>query len=270
VQLRVIHPDGARHWVQVSGRTTFDETTGSAISSYGTMLDVTGQRLAERRLYELDSQFSTFIEGAPASIATFDCDMRFIEVSRQYAADRGITPADLIGRSLYDVFPHIPERWKAVHVRCLAGASERCDLDVLVRPDGKEEQVCWEMRPWYREDQTVGGLVLVSEVITQRVRAQERLRESEARLAAAVRAGALGIYDYDLVDGATTWDARVRELWGISPTETVTYDTFLSGVHPEDRAGARRALEGAFRADGTGMHASEYSWRPCHMSCAIP
>lgn len=260
VEMRVIRPDGTVRWVHVSGRTVFEDTPDGRqpVRCYGTMLDVTERRLTERRLYELDSQLSTFIDGAPASIATFDREMRYLEVSRQYAADRGVTPEDLIGRKLYEVFPNIPERWRAVHARCLQGATERCDLDVFVRADGTRDWTWWEIRPWYRADQTVGGLVLVSEIITQRLRAQRRLHDSETRLELAIRAGALGIYDYDLLQERTTWDARVRELWGVSPGETVTFDTFLSGLHPEDRDATLRLLEESLGPRSNGTHAAEY------------
>lgn len=261
VELRVLRPDGAVRWIHASGRTVFHDAPEGrqALRTYGTMLDVTERRLTERKLYELDSQLSTFIEGAPGAIATFDREMRFLDVSRQYAEDRNVTPEELIGRRLYDVFPNIPERWRAVHQRCLeTGRAERCDLDILVRGNGTRDWVWWEIQPWYRADQTVGGLVLVSEIITERVRAQRRLHDSETRLELAIRAGALGIYDYDLMDNTTTWDARVRELWGVGARETVSYETFLAGVHPEDRAATLKSLEDSLGPDSRGVHAAEY------------
>jgi PAS domain S-box-containing protein len=260
VELRVVRPDGALRWVLASGRTVFQVSPNGRVPlrSYGTLLDVTDQRLTERKLYELDSQLSTFIDGAPASIATFDSAMRYLEVSQKYAEDRGLTAADLIGRCVYDVFPNFPERWRAAHARCLKGASERCDLDVFVRADGTRDWVCWELRPWFRADQTVGGLVLLSEVITQRVRAQRRLHESEARLELAIRAGALGIYDYDILESACAWDARVRELWGVGLNEEITPETFLTGLHPDDRVNTMKLLEDSLGPEGNGTHAAEY------------
>ena len=260
IEHRVIRPDGMVRWVQVCGRTVFEETASGRrpVRSHGTMLDITERRLTERRLFERDSQLSAFIDGAPASIAMFDSEMRYLAVSRQYAEDRQFSPADLIGRSVYEVFPHLPERSKALYSRCLGGVTERCDTDILVRANGSREWVRWEMRPWYRADQTVGGLILFSEFITHRMLAQQQLRESEARLDVAIRAGALGIYDYNIAENTTTWDARVRELWGVSPDEEITYETFLAGLHPDDRAATVKMLEGALGPQSQGTHACEY------------
>jgi PAS domain S-box-containing protein len=261
IEPRVIRADGTMRWVQISGRTVFQECAAGRhpLRSYGTMVDVTERRQMERRLYERESQLSTFIDGAPASIAMFDREMRYLEASRQHAQEIGFAPTDLIGRCAYEVFPFMPERWKAAHARCLNGASERCDMDAaVVRSNGSTDCFRWEIRPWYRADRTVGGLILFSELITHSLQAQRRLHESEARLELAVRAGALGIYDYNLTENTTTWDCRVRQLWGISSDETVTFETFKGGLHPDDREQTLKLLEESLGPDSNGTHSAEY------------
>src|SRR5205807_7871356 len=56
----------------------------------------------------------------------------------------------IIGRSHFEVFPELPDRWKATLVRCLGGATEKCDEDLYVGPDG--------MQSWLRrsEERRVG------------------------------------------------------------------------------------------------------------------
>ena len=70
------------------------------------------------------------------------------------------------------------------------------------------------------------------------------LRESEERLAAALRAGKLGVYDYDPRTKIIKWDSTVYRLFGVPEGESVTYETFEAGVHPEDIAAVRRVPEG--------------------------
>ncbi len=260
VEHRIIRPDGVVRWVRCCGRTVFQETPNGrrALRSHGTMLDVTERRIAERQLYERDSQLSTFIDGTPAPIAMFDREMGCLAVSRRFAEDLGASSSNLIGRRAYEVFQNQPEQWKVLHARCLEGASERCEFEVFVRPDGSSDWIQCDARPWYKADQTVGGFILFSELITQRVQAEQRLRASEAQLELAVRAGALGIYDYNLAERKTTWDARVRELWGVGPTEEVTFDTFIDGLHPDDRAATLADRERSLGEVGNGTHCAEY------------
>jgi PAS domain S-box-containing protein len=112
----------------------------------------------------------------------FDREMRYLAVSRRFAADYRTSVQDLMGRSHYDVFPEIPERWRRIHERCLAGAIERCDEDPFPRADGTLDWIQWEICPWRTAAGEVGGIILFSEVITGRKRAEEALREREREI----------------------------------------------------------------------------------------
>ena len=116
------------------------------------------------------------IEAAPTGIAMFDRGMRYIAASRRYREDLGIAEIDPIGRSHYDIFPEIPERWRAIHRRCLAGAAESCEEDPFPRADGALEWYRWEIRPWHEPDGAIGGVVLFSQNITREVKERTALR----------------------------------------------------------------------------------------------
>ncbi|MGE5500186.1 MAG: PAS domain-containing protein, partial [Syntrophothermus sp.] len=110
-----------------------------------------------------------FIEHSPAAIAMLDNEMKYIVASKRYVADYNLGEQDLTGRNHYDIFPEIPERWKEIHKRCLSGVIEKCEADPFPRLDGHTDWVRWEIRPWYELPGQVGGLIIFSEVITERV-----------------------------------------------------------------------------------------------------
>ena len=123
-----------------------------------------------------------FVEHAPAAIAMFDRSMRYIAVSRRFLTDYDLGDQDLTGRSHYDVFPEISERWKEIHRRCLAGAVERSEEDPFPRKDGDLDWVRWEIHPWQDIDGEIGGIILFSEVITQRKRLEHEVIAARDRL----------------------------------------------------------------------------------------
>ncbi|MGB0129535.1 MAG: PAS domain S-box protein [Rhodocyclaceae bacterium] len=122
-----------------------------------------------------------FVRHAPAAIAMFDRDMRYIVVSQRFLDDYRIA-GDVIGRTHYDVFPEIPEHWRQLHRRALAGEVLRAEEDPFPRADGRLDWVRWDIRPWNGDDGQIGGIILFTENITQRKLAEEALRESERRL----------------------------------------------------------------------------------------
>ena len=87
--------------------------------------------------------------------------------------------------------------------------------------------------------------------------------ESAVLLRLAVEATGIGIFDYDLATTTLRWDARTRALFGVAPDGAVTYaETFLQGLHPEDRERVDAALQAALDPAGTGLFDSEYRVLP--------
>ena len=66
------------------------------------------------------------------------------------------------------------------------------------------------------------------------------------------------MHDYDVTAGTVGWDARVREIWGIGPDEVVTFDAFLGGVHPADRAATQAAIDAAMASGGDGRYRTTF------------
>lgn len=118
----------------------------------------------------------------PAAVALLDRDMRYLLTSGRWLEDYGLPPGEIIGLSHYEVFPEIPQRWRDIHQRCLAGASERHEEDTFQRADGRIEWVRWQVFPWHDERGGIGGIMMFTEVITRQKELQDRLRLQSAAL----------------------------------------------------------------------------------------
>ena len=175
-EYRIVRPsDGQARWVHGIGRVELDGH-GKSLLVRGTIQDVTERKQIESALQEAKNRLRLFIEEAPAALAMFDQEMRYLAVSRRWLEVLGIGDEPVVGRSHYDVVPDIPERWKEAHARGMAGEALRHDGDRFDRADGS---VCWlrrEILPWRHDDGTVGGIVLFIDDITKSHVAEERLR----------------------------------------------------------------------------------------------
>src|SRR5678815_331877 len=134
---------------------------------------------------------------------------------------------DLIGKSHYEVFPDLPERWREAHRRILAGAVERCDEDSYIASDGSTGWLQWESLPWRNVDGEIGGLILFTQVITARKRAEEALRASEERFVkifhlSPFRMGILRIRDGIVLEVNDAWTMGT----GFSREETINQSIF--------------------------------------------
>src|SRR3954462_13743821 len=68
-----------------------------------------------------------FVQSVPAGVAMFDREMRYLQVSDRWCTDYSIDGSQVLGRSQYEVFPDIPQRWKEMHRRGLAGETLRAE-----------------------------------------------------------------------------------------------------------------------------------------------
>jgi len=140
----------------------------------GVGIDITERRAAEIALRQTEGRLKLFIEHAPASLAMFDREMCYLAASRRWLDDYSLGDRDLYGLCHYDVFPEIGEDWKAIHRRAMAGEVVRSEEDRFVRADGRVQWLRWEVRPWHA-DGGVGGIVVFSEDITTRKKAEESI-----------------------------------------------------------------------------------------------
>jgi PAS domain S-box-containing protein len=177
IEWRVNLPDDQKRWLLSRGRPQLG-ADGRVERYLGIVMDVTERKGMERKLRMREAQLRLFVEHVPASLAMLDTDMRHMVVSNRWLEDYGLAGQQVIGRSHYEVFPEIPDRWKEIHRRCLAGAVERAAEDPFLRADGSTQWLQWEVRPWYTSEGTVGGIVIFSQDVTEHKNIVEALAEN--------------------------------------------------------------------------------------------
>jgi PAS domain S-box-containing protein len=128
---------------------------------------------AEEKIRQLSDLNELFIQYAPAPLAMFDRQMRYLGASQRWLTGYGLRRQDVLGRSHYDVFPDLPERWRAVHQRVLQGAVEQAEEDRFDRADGSMQWLRWEVHPWRLASGQIGGIVIFAEDITARKQAEQ-------------------------------------------------------------------------------------------------
>lgn len=127
---------------------------------------------------------------------------------------------------------------------------------VALSRDGRELPVDISLSPLHAQGHSY---ILVTVVdATRRRQTENALRTSEERLRLAKHAAGLGIFDRDLITDELHWDERSRELWGLEPEEAVTYEKFLEGIHPEDRAARQAAIDRALDPTGNGEYQADF------------
>jgi PAS domain S-box-containing protein len=167
---------------------------------FGTNTDISDQKRAEAEVRKTRDLLELFIRSAPVALAMFDRNMRYIRASDQWLRDTGVEGREILGKSHYDLFPDMPAHWKGEHQRGMAGETVRAQED-WVALDGKTHTIRWEVHPWGDSGTETGGIIIAFEDITEQRKAEEALRQSEARFRRIYESGMLGVIFWNL-DGA--------------------------------------------------------------------
>jgi PAS domain S-box-containing protein len=137
------------------------------------------------------------IQTAPLSLLMTDREMRIVSASSRWIESRQLVGREVIGQSLYDLFPNTHEKWRPEYDRCLAGESTRADRVEFHRPDGSVIWLQVELIPWRGGNGEIGGLIISSHDVTEMVEALERTERSEERLRLAMEIADIHVWEMD-------------------------------------------------------------------------
>lgn len=183
IQFRFNKGNGDEIILSGRGDIVRDES-GNPVQMIGINMDVTDRNEMVENLKRQESQLRSFVEQAPAAVAMFDMDMKYITVSNKWYEHNKVEGEKIIGKSHYDVFPQVKKRndWLAVHKRVLAGEELSKGKDHFTRIDNSEIWISWKAIPWYNAEGEIGGMILYVSDITKEVEYTEELEnEIEAR-----------------------------------------------------------------------------------------
>ncbi|OAB55480.1 hypothetical protein AY600_08700 [Phormidium willei BDU 130791] len=143
--------------------------------------DITERKRYEAAIEAERQQLRQIVTQAPVAMAMMDSEMHYLAYSNTWLSDFAIEQESLIGKSHYEVFSDLPDRWRVLYERALQGEIVSTPEDVWERDNGAELYLRWAIHPWYTSDNEVGGVVIASTQINELVQAREAALET-ARL----------------------------------------------------------------------------------------
>lgn len=233
IEFKMKHKLG--HWIDILSRADaiFDEN-GKAIRMVGTHTDITERKRAEEALRTflkkekyLKEELALLLQRISDGFVAFDRDMNYVYVNNAGGKLLGRNPEELIGKNYWEEYPEAKGTPFANAYLEALKTQQTIYIEERYAPWDK-----WFANTIYPSDD---GITIIFHDITELKRAEEALREVSARLSLAVKAGGVGIWDWDCVADTLVWDEQMYALYGISKNSfTGAYESWRSVVHPDD------------------------------------
>jgi PAS domain S-box-containing protein len=219
-----VKKDGTKFPVRDHGRIVqYKDEVMRAIS----FVDITREKQVENELrYERD-RFDRFVETSPVGIKVINKHGIIVIANMQAAEQLGMKPEEVVGRKFNDpdfrftdcqgkpmgeeeyVFSLVRESGKPVYDKCY----------IINRGDNTRIYITVNAAPLFDEAGRFDGAVVTRENITERVRIEQELRESEERLTQLAEVTQEGII-ITRNDDIVNINASALRIFGYSPEET--------------------------------------------------
>ena len=237
IEARVRRADGEYCWWFIRNVPLRDET-GKLVRWYGTAIDIEDRKRAEQALRKSEERWRSVFENSAIGVALTDLNGRFLATNHVYQTIVGYTEEELRALYFLDVTheDHREANW-ALITELLEGKRRQFQIEKKYRrKDGSSIWVSNNVSLVPGTERVPRFIMTLSEDITQRKRAEDALRASEASLLEAQRLTRSCSWKHEILSGKVTISPEGLPMYGTVPEDDAsTADFYFRRMHPEDR-----------------------------------
>ncbi|MCC7377500.1 MAG: response regulator [Verrucomicrobiales bacterium] len=200
-----------------------------------------------RSLEESRRFLSDLIECSGALVFVKDIDGRYEFVNRQWERVTGLRREEVLGRLDGDIFPATVARRFQENDRRVLREGQTIEAEEVLGTDAEARVFLSIKFPVRHADGGIRGLCGMATEITERLRMEGALRESEAQLRRAQEVAHVGSWSLDLASGRLVWSEETCNIFGIPPGGPITQELFFEHVHSKDVEMVRQSWSAALK-----------------------
>jgi PAS domain S-box-containing protein len=203
-----------------------------------------------------EDRWRNLFESVPVGVTLTGSDGRYVAVNQTFQRMTGYSEAELRNLSPVDI-THEDDRVATEAILAARAAGTPYPQHVEKRYRRKDGGVIWVDASAFVAPLVAGAplFAAVAVDITDRKRAEEDLRRSEASLAQAQQISRTGSWRWNVRTGEVSSSAELLHIFGFDPMATQpSYTTLMERIHPEDRPSFEQALNRALRQRSPFQH----------------
>ncbi|HJY91522.1 MAG TPA: PAS domain S-box protein, partial [Candidatus Acidoferrum sp.] len=237
--------DGEFRWFLFRGSPLRDRS-GKVAKWYGTNTDIEERKRAEDALRKSEERWRSVFENSAIGVALSDLSGRFLATNHVYQTIVGYTEQELRALHFLDVtHEDYREANRALVTELLEGKRRQFQIEKKYRrKDGSSIWVSNNVSLVPGTERVPRFMMALSEDITQRKRAEEALRKSEALLHEAQRLARTGSWSWDVLSGRVVSSPENARIYDFQPNEdSAAPEVYFQRIHPDHRERIREVFQ---------------------------
>lgn len=252
---KLLHEDGVEIEVEITGKILEDEQ-GKPIGLHGSARDIRNRVEAERALKQSEEQYRSLFNTIQDAIVVIDNDRQITQYNPGFAQIFGYQDEELIGETTEVIYAKASDSKQIGQMgqKITAEGGGVLQLEEVLFKRKSGEEFFGELNAYslQGDDNEVLGAVAVIRDITERQKAQEALKESEARYRQLFTTIQDGIVTVDEDRTITQCNPGFAAMFGYSVEEMVGNNTkFLYATEDIYRSIGEKARSAALTSDGS-------------------
>ena len=235
-EARLRRADGAYHWFLFQA-APLRRADGRIIRWYGVNTDIENLKRAEREVQTQTFHLDELFEQAPEAIAVLTTDDRIVRVNKEFSRMFGYEAGEVLGQPLNDLIVPEADHENSKQFTHQLKQGRQVEVEaVRRRKDGSCVDVSLLAVPVMTASGEQAANFAIYRDITERKRAEERLRESEARFQAMADKAPVMIWTTG-TDGLCNYFSKPwLDFTGRTMEQEVGLG-WIQGVYPDDVQG---------------------------------
>ena len=249
IEVEIVTAKGASIWVRAIGNGEFVD--GKCVGLFGVFQDINNRKLSEHALSKANAELRAIFNSKTVAIITTN-DKGIIN-RFNHGAEKllGYSASEIIGKKAPGIYTVKEEVEKFMldmslkygqdprHFDPLKELAEKNEFDVrewtYIKKDGTRLTVQVTLSAIKNEEGELIGFLNVASDITERKHAEVELLRKNQLLNFAERLTMIGNWQWNTITNDVIWSSNLYEIFNVEEDTRLTYDTYFSFVHPEDK-----------------------------------
>ena len=232
VEYRIVAKDGSIRWTRDYARPQIDEKKKRITHIFGAVQDITKYKTAEQKLVENESQLRMATERTGLVYSQCDTELRYTWI---YNPPPELSIDMIVGKTDIEIADNEGTRQYTEMKKEVLASKKKSRMDIVF--PSSNGAIIYDIiaEPAFDVNGICIGVSSSALDITERIKTQRKLKESEERLRLTITATKQGIYDINLITGNSRVNNEFAEMLEYLPEEfNDSIEDWKNRLHPDD------------------------------------